>query len=140
MFEQFSLKMDVLELCYAATVILCGSYLLTNLHRRNQPGIMKEKRRWQARPIFREAARMRSGQQNLIAEMRLYDTESFFNFTRMSVASFDELLAIVGPYITKCNVLRNSITPSTRLAITLRYVFLNARMDIGNNDYVTFIL
>lgn len=47
--------------------------------------------------------------------MRLTDTKSFYNFTRISVTSFDELLSVVGPYITKSIAMRNAILDQMQL-------------------------
>jgi hypothetical protein len=49
------------------------------------------------------------------------DHEWFFLYTRMTPVQFDELLTIVGPVITKTSH-RESLSPSQRLAMTLRYI------------------
>ncbi|XP_035220975.1 protein ANTAGONIST OF LIKE HETEROCHROMATIN PROTEIN 1-like [Stegodyphus dumicola] len=55
--------------------------------------------------------------------MRLQDTESFFNFFRMTPQKFDELLSVVGPRITmKATSFRNPISAQERLAITIRFL------------------
>lgn len=49
------------------------------------------------------------------------DEEKFFNFTRMSVASFDELLGILKDSLIKQDTLmRKSISPEEKLVITIR--------------------
>ncbi|GFY69342.1 hypothetical protein TNIN_322881 [Trichonephila inaurata madagascariensis] len=81
----------------------------------------EEKKRWWVRPIFQK--RRSRGASILIEEMRLSDTESYFNFFRMSPQLFDNLLSIVGPVIAKKDTnYRDSIQPKDRLALTLRYV------------------
>lgn len=56
----------------------------------------------------------------LFAEVR-EDNEKFFNFTRMPMASFDELLGYIKEKITKKNTrMRTSIPPEEKLVITLR--------------------
>ncbi|KAL1487686.1 hypothetical protein ABEB36_015663 [Hypothenemus hampei] len=57
-------------------------------------------RRWWVRPIYQR--RLQQGDyHNLIKEMRLFDTEMFFHFTRMSIVQFENLLAIVAPKLRK---------------------------------------
>ena len=58
---------------------------------------------------------------NLIAEMRLNDRESFKNFHRMTPKVFDDLLYIIGPMIQKdAGLTLNPITAGERLSLTLR--------------------
>ncbi|KAJ8912353.1 hypothetical protein NQ315_014720 [Exocentrus adspersus] len=59
--------------------------------------------------------------ENLVREARVSDPYIFFNFTRMSPASFDNLLLIVGPYLQR-NSMREPISPGCRLAIALRFL------------------
>jgi hypothetical protein len=56
---------------------------------------------------------------NLMAEMRVYDRDMFFHYTRCTVEQFDQLLSLVGPLITKRSH-RTPLNPEHRLAITLR--------------------
>lgn len=56
----------------------------------------------------------------LYEELRQYPYK-FFGYFRMSIASFDELLTIVGPRITLQDTnMRLAIPPVQRLAVTLR--------------------
>ena len=49
--------------------------------------------------------------------------KKFFNYFRMSVHSFDELLVKVQPYLQRKNTcMRDCILPYERLAVTIRYV------------------
>jgi hypothetical protein len=50
---------------------------------------------------------------NLLQELRLSDHYRFQNFVRMTPASFDKLLAIVGPALCK-NSAREPISPGCR--------------------------
>ena len=72
------------------------------------------------RPIFRR--RQQQGEyHNLVQEMRLQDTESFFKYFRMVPQQFDRLLQMVGPSITYQDTKwRKSVSAGERLAITLR--------------------
>ena len=59
----------------------------------------------------------------LIQEMRLSDHDSFYKYFRMSPQRFDQLLAIVGPALTRQRTnFRSPISPGERLAVTLRFL------------------
>ena len=59
----------------------------------------------------------------LLVELRNEDQASFKNFMRMPPETFDELLTIVGPRITKQNTTyREAIDSGLKLALTLRHV------------------
>ena len=46
--------------------------------------------------------------------------KEFFNYFRMTVAKFDELLAMIGPEITKKHAIRQPVSATERLSLTLR--------------------
>lgn len=70
-------------------------------------------------PIVNDRAR--KGQFYTLYEQARRDEEKFFNFTRMSVACFDELLNLLKTRITKKNTcMRTCIPPEEKLIITLR--------------------
>ncbi|XP_053597638.1 uncharacterized protein LOC103578317, partial [Microplitis demolitor] len=48
--------------------------------------------------------------------------EKFENYIRMSASQFEELLSLIGPHITKKNVVREPISATARLVMTLRYL------------------
>lgn len=57
-------------------------------------------RRWWVRPIL--SRRKEFGDyENLLQEMRLSDQDMFFNYTRMDIQQFDQLLELVGPALKK---------------------------------------
>ena len=59
----------------------------------------------------------------LLVELRNEDQASFINFMRMPPEMFDELVARVGPRITKQNTCyRQPIEPGLKLALTLRHL------------------
>ncbi|KAK7097241.1 putative nuclease HARBI1 [Littorina saxatilis] len=59
----------------------------------------------------------------LMVELRNEDHASFTNFLRISPAMFDELLARVGPRITKqYTFYRDPLEPGMKLALTLRHL------------------
>ncbi|XP_057311075.1 uncharacterized protein LOC130648923 [Hydractinia symbiolongicarpus] len=47
----------------------------------------------------------------------------FFQYFRMNPTQYENLLHQVGPYIQKSSKKRESIGPSERLSVTLRYIF-----------------
>lgn len=77
----------------------------------------RNKRRWWVRPIYENRRRQGHGY-HLLQELR-NDDEMFFNYTRMSVETFDYLLYLVGPRLKKYSY-RTPIPEMQRLALTLR--------------------
>lgn len=100
-----------------ANSILLLSLLLLKLKRKKRP-----KRFWQ-RNIYKRRS-SQGDYHNLLQEMRLTDKEKYFNYLRMSCDTFKELLNIVGPKIKRIYWTREPISPSERLALTLRWVFV----------------
>jgi hypothetical protein len=98
----------------AGLAIVCYFYIWLKKYNK------KQKRRWWVRPI-NQNRRQQGDYHNLIQEMRLGDPEMFFNYTRLTVEQFDEVLACVSPVITK-NSYREPICAGARLAITLRHL------------------
>lgn len=79
-------------------------------------------RMW-VRPICTERQRALQGASvNLVREMEYRDPEMVYNYCRMSVEMFYQLLAIVGPHIEKQHVIRDPIPARTRLLVCLRYL------------------
>ena len=59
----------------------------------------------------------------LLRELRENNPDDFRNFLRMSDPVFQQLLALVSPYITRQDtVMREAITAEQRLVATLRYL------------------
>ncbi|XP_067216735.1 uncharacterized protein [Linepithema humile] len=83
----------------------------------------KQKRKCWVRPIFQlERRRLQGASDNLVLEMQLNDSDKYFNYFRMSPETFQRLLVLVGPGITKQECIREPIPPRTRLEVTLRYL------------------
>lgn len=61
---------------------------------------------------------------NLMAEIKLHgEMDDYENYFRMPEPCFEELLTIVTPFLTKQDtVMRKSITPREKLALTLHYL------------------
>ena len=58
----------------------------------------------------------------LVKDLVLRDHEMFFSQFRMNPNKFEELLSYVAPLIMKASEKRDSIGPSERLCVTLRYL------------------
>lgn len=59
--------------------------------------------------------------QNLMTELRLFDNVSYTHFLRMDPSTFENLLKLVAPLITKKDtIIRKAIPAGERLALTLR--------------------
>nr|XP_047141117.1 uncharacterized protein LOC124816125 [Hydra vulgaris] len=81
----------------------------------------KEKRFW-VRKIYTE--RLQKGEFHLLVQdLRLHDQEYFFKYFRMSPTTYEELLSFVAPIIVKQRTtMRDPMSPSERLAVTLRFL------------------
>lgn len=83
----------------------------------------KKKRSMWVRPIYTVEQRSLQGDSdNLVVMLRTNDHSLYFNYFRMDVDTFDELLTIVGPVIEKQFVIREPIPTNTRLQICFRYL------------------
>ena len=59
----------------------------------------------------------------LLQELQLADRASYRNFLRMDLSSFEEILRVVGPKISRQDThLREAISAGERLALTLRFL------------------
>ncbi len=88
------------------------------LKENDQKTVRKRQRRWGVHPI-NQMRREQGHFQNLFKEMRAFDHDKFFNYTRMTPARFDHLLKLVSSAISKNAP--NAILPECRLLLTLRY-------------------
>lgn len=79
----------------------------------------RQTKRFWMRDIFKNR-KQQGAYHNLLNEMRLTDTEKYFNYLRMGSESFTKLLNIVGPRLTKLYCVREPIPSGERLALTLR--------------------
>lgn len=60
---------------------------------------------------------------NLVQEMRFHDHRMYFNHVRMFPATFDYLLGLVQPVLSKQkSQFREPSSPALKLAVTLRYL------------------
>ena len=77
-----------------------------------------------ARPWLSVERRLQFGHYDrLIAELRMEDQQSFFNFLRMPAEMFDELLNRVRPRTHKADTrFSKAQEPGLKLAITLRHL------------------
>ena len=82
----------------------------------------KYKKKIWVRRVYQE--RKQKGEFHLlIKDMMLHDNFLFFNYFRMNATQYEQLLQKIAPRITKSSEKRESIGPSERLSVTLRYVF-----------------
>lgn len=88
------------------------------LYRRYRTRRRRRRQCW-VHPILRD--RLTNGAfATLYPKLREYSPKFFNNF-RMSITSFDELLALIKDHISPCEyVVRDSISPEEKLVITLR--------------------
>lgn len=79
----------------------------------------KRKRKYWVHPILRD--RLTHGQfTTLYPKLRNYEPK-FFNYLRMSINSFDELLETISEQIASFDThMRSSVSPEEKLVITLR--------------------
>lgn len=107
--------------------------ILLLLKRRLANQNKKQKKTIWVRKIFQE--RKQKGEFHLlINELRIHDHEYFFKYFRMSPSKYEDLLKIVGPYITKSSVKREPIGPSEKLSVTLRYLITgDAQVTIAHS-------
>jgi len=87
--------------------------------KRNQPAV----RKFWVHPIFSYENRLLQGaSDNLVKELQFHNNSQFFNYFRMNVEIYQELLNLVEPLIAKQEYIRMPIPVNTRLEICLRYL------------------
>ena len=59
---------------------------------------------------------------NLVKEMQFGNQESFSKYFRMTSNLFEEVLSLVAPLISKSDSKQETIRPTKKLAVTLRYL------------------
>ena len=96
--------------------------VLIVLRRRLRRQSEKYKKRFWMRKIYQE--RISKGEFHLLVkEMILFDHKYFFRCFRMVPETFEKLLSWVSPYIQKKTTkMREPVSPSERLSVTLRYL------------------
>jgi len=96
----------------------------------------KRQQRFWIRPIFTPQKRLLQGASaNLVKEMQAEDEEKYVNYFRLPLQLFEELLKLVGPVIAKEHVVRDPISPETRLHITLRFLASGDSMKSLSYDF-----
>ncbi|KAF0772889.1 protein ANTAGONIST OF LIKE HETEROCHROMATIN PROTEIN 1-like [Aphis craccivora] len=107
--------MEILNDIEAACVI----FALYEEHELKKKEKNKVKRRHWVHPL--NLKRPENGQfQVTFMTLRSYP-EEFFKYYRMSITSFDELISLIGPKLSKQQTgLRVPISPEERLTVTLR--------------------
>ncbi|XP_067203044.1 uncharacterized protein [Linepithema humile] len=101
-------------------LLLALLYIRRKRNERNTINI--KKRRYWVHPIL-QLKQQQGDWYNLVHEMRLQDTETFFNYMRMTLNMFDYILSRIKPFITKMKTnWRVPIPAAARLSMTLRYL------------------
>lgn len=94
--------------------IIIALYLIQRRKR-----IKKRKREYWVHPIY--SNRLLQGKFYTIHSKLLDFPEKFFSFYRMSITSFNELVKLIGPSISKQDThLRLAIPAEERLSVTIR--------------------
>ncbi|XP_044160431.1 protein ALP1-like [Bufo gargarizans] len=95
--------------------------ILVSRWRRRLRDRQRRKRRYWVHPIT--SARIRRGVfETLFPELRNYP-DKFFNYLRMTVESFDDLLQRVSPHIQRQDTtFRRCVSPAERLLLTIRFL------------------
>lgn len=95
--------------------LLLIMYLVHRRHRRNK---YRHRRFW-VHPI--NLQRNEVGAFNTLYPCLITDSQKFFNYFRMTISTFEDLLQRIKPYIARQNTLmRDAIRPAEMLAVTLR--------------------
>ena len=97
------------------------------------------RRKWVRNSVVRKinTERLIKGEyHSLIAEMRMFDTEIFFKYFRMTPSRFDHLLSLIGTALyRKGTVMRSPVSPGERLAVTLRFLATGDSMQTTAFSY-----
>ncbi|XP_065363219.1 putative nuclease HARBI1 [Calliphora vicina] len=110
-----------MEDCETFLILCCGAAAAVILEEEKSQYNNKKPRQW-----VREWVRRRNDEgccSKLLKELRLETPSLYSNFLRMNSSDFDYLLKLVTPLIKKQTTkLRQPISPTERLAVTLRYL------------------
>ena len=109
---------DRIRLLRLEKYLLCTMLILKQIKFAKQ---RKERQCW-VRKIYLDRPE-KGDYQPLVKDMQLFDRDYFFCCFRISSALFEKLLCLVAPHISKKETkLRQRISPSERLCVTLRYL------------------
>ena len=100
--------------------------------------IAKRRKRFWVRPYYKGRNESGAHIQIFGALNKLNDQQLFHNYMRMSSPKFEELLLLVGPSIEKKTIIREPLSNSMRLAITLvnHFYFNDIQYNIINCRYL----
>lgn len=96
-------------------IVIAASYYRYTRRKIFKP--TRKPRRFGVRPLFQQRKAL-GEYATLFQEIKVGDPEIFFKYTRMSSTTFDELLELLKPHLTRKSPL--AISPGERLAFTLR--------------------
>ncbi|XP_073474037.1 uncharacterized protein [Aquarana catesbeiana] len=133
-----------------AAVVTATAAVLMDKARRKRRRRMRKRlmstRRYWVHPIIQNREERR--QFKILYNDLLQHEEKFFNYSQMSVNSFDELLRLLGTRLEYQNTtFRNSVEPAERLLVTLRYLAtgnsfasLHYEFKLGKSTVSTIVL
>ncbi|KAG5869550.1 hypothetical protein JTB14_037167 [Gonioctena quinquepunctata] len=102
------------------TEAACIAIVITECLKRKQKRNRRRRRVWTKDWLKK---RHQYTHESLLSDLRFGEPDDFRNFLRLDGTSYDELLEMVTPIIQKTNTnMRDAISPSQRLSITLRYL------------------
>ena len=102
-----------------ALVGACGAIVVYIISRRRR---RRRNRKLWIRPWIKNRP-AQGAYENLLRELRLEDRCGYRNFIRMDPCSFDELLSLVAPRISKRDTIcRLAIPAAERLTVTFRFL------------------
>ncbi|XP_072142202.1 uncharacterized protein [Dermacentor andersoni] len=109
---------DSSEVEDVVSVLMCSA-VVSLLPARKPP---KKKRRWWVRPCLR-SREVAGHASRLLPELRAHDEEYYRDFLRMPPSTFDTLLELLRPSITKEDTnYRPAVSAHDRLAMTVRFL------------------
>ena len=100
-------------------------------------GRRRRRRAYWVKPWLSTERRLMNGHYDrLMAELRVDDPSSFFNYLRMPPEMFDELLQRLSPRLTKADTnFRKALAPGLKLAATIRHLASGAKYATLSYDF-----
>lgn len=106
---------------HIATAVAAAIIIIVAIKKKKRSQIEKKKRKWICEYVGRRQAM--SVHTQLLNELRNEEASLYKNFVRMRAVDYDFVLERITPIISRQDMLmRASISPSERLAVTLRFL------------------
>jgi len=116
---------DEEALLLAAAGVVASLVTVTAAHSRRRRS--RPRRAWM-RCLF-QRRQSRGTCEVLLRELRDEDPELFRAYLRMDVATYDQLLELLGPHIVGCQRYRRPISIREKLSVTLRYLATGTKYE-----------